>query len=268
MSKMSLALLVVFMFSIFHISEWTYSYPNLPKGTAQARKYNGIETKRDNREKSLSTRKTDILDSKGVIAALNTSWGNNADAIERGEQATLSNALNTFVSAIAAIPTGGTSTIATIAASGPTFLSAYNTYQSSKETGETTLERESYFAGFETALAGYDAAVALQKSEHEDYTNIYVNEYLQLMATHSGGLYTYEGGEQAGPYTKLTLYRSIHGTLISENDGTLVFGAYVDNPNNNKESGYYHGSPTGKDHVMSIHLHWDQVDITPTCSYS
>ena len=73
MSKMSLALLVVFMFSIFHISEWTYSYPNVPKRTVQARKYNGIETKMDNRTRSLSTRKPDLIVSQGVIKDLNTS---------------------------------------------------------------------------------------------------------------------------------------------------------------------------------------------------
>ena len=151
--------------------------------------------------------------------------------------------------------------VATVAVAGPAFITAAKTYSSAAKTDNARLNRSVYLNAFSVALAGHEAAVALQKSEHEDYTNIYVNEYLQLMAAHGGGLYTYEGGEQAGPYTKLTLYRSIHGTLISENDGTLVFGAYVDNPNNNKESGYYHGSPTGKDHVMSTHLHWDQVDI-------
>ena len=261
MSKMSLALLVVFMFSIFHISEWTYSYPNVPKGTVQARTYDGIETKMDNRSRSLLARKPDLIVSQGVIKDLNTSWGANEAAIKAGNKVTINEALNTLFVTIGAVTIGGASVVATVAVSVPAFITAAKTYSSAAKTDNVRLKRSVYLNAFSVALAGHEAAVALQKSEHEDYTNIYVNEYLQLMAAHGGGLYTYEGGEQAGPYTKLTLYRSIHGTLISENDGTLVFGAYVDNPNNNKESGYYHGSPTGKDHVMSTHLHWDHVDI-------
>ena len=54
MFKKSLALLVaVFMLSVFHISELAYSYPNLPAGTEQARKYNGILIKLGNRERNL-----------------------------------------------------------------------------------------------------------------------------------------------------------------------------------------------------------------------
>ena len=260
MSKMSLALLVVFMLSIFQISEQAYSYP---EGISQDRKFRGIEKKLDNREKNLLARQTDILASQSGITALDSSWKSNEDAIKAGNSATVRAALGTIVSAVSVIPTVGTSALATAATTGSAFLSAYDTYSTSDETGNKTLNRNSFKVGFEKAFEGYDAAVTWQKSEHESYTRIYVNEYLKMLAEHSGGLYTYVGSQQSGPHTKLTLYSLINGTSITENGSQLVIGAYVDNPSSKKESGYYHGSPTGPDHVMSTHLHWDQVDIPP-----
>ena len=59
MSKKFLTLIIfVFMFSIFHT--------NLPAGTPLAIEYNDIKTKLGNRTRSLSTRQTRILDTKGV----------------------------------------------------------------------------------------------------------------------------------------------------------------------------------------------------------
>ncbi|MDE0482872.1 MAG: hypothetical protein OXI67_09860 [Candidatus Poribacteria bacterium] len=264
MFKKSAAFLIcVFMFSIFHISEQAYSYPNIPAGTSQAREYNGILIKLGNRKTNLLARKTDILASQSAITTLDSSWKSNEDAIKAGNSATVSAALGTFVSTVAVIPTVGTSTLATASSAGSAFLSAYNTYSTSAETGNKTLNRNSFKVGFEKAFSGYGAAVAWQKSEHESYTRIYVNEYLKMQAEHSGGLYTYVGSQQSGPHTKLALYSLIHGTSITENGSQLVIGAYVENPSSKKESGYYHGSAGGPDHVMSTHLHWDQADITP-----
>ncbi len=208
--------------------------------------------------------------SQGVIGSLNTSWDANEAAIKAGREAAISNALSTFIGAIAAIPTGGTSTIAALAAYGPTFLNAYNAYTSSKETDGTTLNRASYIKGFETALAGYDAAVAWQKSEHEDYTNIYVNEYLQLMAAH-GGLYTQGASAIDGPLTKEELYSYIHKRSITyDAEGKIVIGEFVDGISK-KEDGYYHliqdyhgNNMLGNtDHTMITHLHLAEVRIKP-----
>ena len=129
MSKKFLTLIIfVFMFSIFHMAKFAESHPNIPAETPRAIEYNGIKTRLNNRALALGPRQTRILDTKGVIGSLNTNWDANEDAIKAGNEATVSAALSTFVGAIAAIPTGGTSTIATVAASGPTFLSAYSTY--------------------------------------------------------------------------------------------------------------------------------------------
>ena len=272
MSKKFLTLIIfVFMFSIFHMAKFAESHPNLPAGTTRAIKYDGIKTRVDNRAFQLATRQTRILDTKGVIGALNTSWDANEAAIKAGREAAISNALSTFIGAIAAIPTGGTSTIAALAAYGPTFLNAYNAYTSSQETGGTTLNRASYIKGFETALAGYDAAVAWQKSEHEDYTDIYVNEYLKMEVDHDGGLYTQGASAIDGPLTKEELYSYIHKISITyDAEGKMVIGEFVDGISK-KEDGYYHliqdhygNNRLGStDHTMTTHLHLAEVRIIP-----
>ena len=119
-------------------------------------------------------------------------------------------------------------------------------------------------------MAGYDAAVAWQKSEHEDYTNIYVNEYLQLMAAH-GGLYTQGASAIDGPLTKEELYSYIHKRSITyDAEGKIVIGEFVDGISK-KEDGYYHliqdhygnNSLGSTDHTMTTHLHLAEVRIIP-----
>lgn len=106
--------------------------------------------------------------------------------------------------------------------------------------------------------------MAFQKADHEAYTKIYVDEYLKMEAEHDGGLYSYDGTILiSGLLTKEALYTAIHKISISHSaEGKIEFGPFVEGVNK-KENGYYHGSPSGDDHTMTTHLHWDQVNITP-----
>ncbi len=259
-------IICVFLFSILHVTKLVDSHPNQPAGTERANKYNLIVHKYEIIEKKLGPRQTKILESKIVITDLNKSWADNEGAIKAGNSARINAALNTFLGAIAAIPTGGTSALATLASYGPTFLNAYQTYKGSSETGNRILNRVSYIKAFETVLAGYDAAVAYQKSQHDEYLDFYF-QYLQMEVDHDGGLYI---DANSSSLSVEQLYSSINGVSVTiGSDGSRVFGEYQEGVSQ-KTSGYYHlitdryGDRLGTtNHLMDPHLHWNEVSITP-----
>ena len=257
------------MFSIFHMAKFAESHPNIPAETTRAIEYNGIKTKMDNRKSVLSISKPDLIVSQGVIKDLNTSWGANEAAIKAGNEVTINAALNTLFGTIGAVATGGASVVATVAVSGPAFITAAKTYSSAAKTDNARLKRSVYLNAFSVALAGHEAAVAWQKSIHDEYTDLYVNQYLRMEVEHDGGLHTQGASGIDGPFTKEQLYSSIHKISITyDAEGKMVIGEYVRGIHQ-KEDGYYHliqdyygNNRLGStDHTMSTHLHWDQVDI-------
>ena len=257
--------LMIFRFQLLHVIELADSHPNIPAGTERANNYNKLLRKISRRTTSLLLRKIDLLDAKLVIEDLNSSWADNDAAIKVGGGVTITGALNTLFSTIGAIASGGTSVVATVAVTGPGFISAVTTYKAASKTDSARLKRTEFVKAFSVALGGYDAAIAFQESEHDEYTDFYF-EYLQMEVDHDGGLYT---GVNGSALTVEQLYKSINCVPVTLNsDGSRVFGELVDGCEK-KEEGYFHlitdryGNSLGStDHDMDPHYSWEKMTVS------
>ncbi len=268
MFRIILAVIIIvfmfFIFQLFNVIELADSHPNDPSGTERANKYDNLKLIMRSKFSSITLRKPNLLIAQSVIDDLNTSWSNNEAAIKAGNAVTITGALKTLFSTIGAIATGGTSTAVTVSVTGSTFLDAATTYKAASKTDSAILMRSVFVNAYSKALEGYDATIALQKSDHDEYTDKYF-EYLGMEVDHDGGLYTDVNGSTLSVEQ---LYESINGISVTLNsDGSRVFGEWRDGLQK-KQTGYHHlitdryGNSLGStDHGMETHYHWDAVTI-------